>query len=226
VRKPAALAVALSVLALLFGWKTREAWRSPPPALDEAGLAAADLWQPGAPVPDPAPSPQTAPIVAAIAARPLFRPDRAPFSEPGEVAAAGRDYEGELSRLALIGTLTFGGELKAIVVSKGGPASERWEVKAGDRLQGFTVKEVQIDGLALTADDRDFLLPLYAGAPTSPGTLRTEIPRTGPSSLPRRAVPSQATAPQRPDIVQPEIQPENVPERTLSRPPRYYPRRR
>jgi hypothetical protein len=228
-RRPALLAVALATLALFFGWKTRDAWRSSTPAVDNTGQAAADLWHPGEPVPDPPPPAETAGTVAAIAARPLFRPDRLPYNEQGPGASAGRNYESELSRLALIGTLTFGGDLKGIVVSKGSSLPERWEVKAGDQLPGFTVKEVQIDGLALTADGREFMLPLYAGAPTSAGrgSVRTELPRKDAASVqqPAAAPPLSAVQPP-PSGSPPAPPPAFIPERSPSRPPRYYPRRR
>ena len=68
-----------------------------------------------------------------------------------------------------------------LVVSKSGPRSDRWEVKVGDSLPGFKVKEVRTDALALTAEGREFLLPLYAGGPTATGgALRTDVPGRRP----------------------------------------------
>lgn len=239
-RRPALLVAALCSLALFFGWKARNAWLSAPPPVDNTGRASSDLWQPGAPVPDPSPPPDSTAAVSAIVSRPLFRADRLPFREDAG-AAAGRNYESELSRLSLIGTLMFGGELKGIVVSKGSPRVERWEVKAGDALPGFKVKEVTIDGLVVTADKREFQLPLYAGPPTAAsGPIRTEIPRKTPapaqqaataplpSAAPRPsavAQPPPAAAPPPSAVAQPRPAPTFAPERSPVRPPRYYPRR-
>jgi hypothetical protein len=227
-RKPALLFVALCSLALFFGWKARSAWLAPPPSVDDTGRASADIWQPGAPAPDPPPPPESAGAVSAIVARPLFRPDRLPFREKDPGAASGRNYEAELSRLSLIGTLAFGGELTGIVVSKGSSHGERWEVKAGDPLPGFKVREVQIDGLAVTADDREFLLPLYSGPPpaAAAGTVRTETTRKGTASAPPAApAPPPSGAPPPSTVVQPRPVPTIVPERSPARPPRFYPRR-
>jgi hypothetical protein len=233
-RKPALLIAALCSLALFFGWKARNAWLSAPPPVDDTGRASSDLWRPGVPVPDPSPPPDSSAAVSAIVARPLFRADRLPFREDAG-AAAGRNYEAELSRLSLIGTLTFGGELKGIVVSKGSPRAERWEVKAGDPLPGFKVKEVTIDGLVVTADKREFQLPLYAGPPTTAGggPVRTETPRKTPAPAqqaatappPTVAQPPSTAAPPPSTVAQPRPAPTFVPERSPVRPPRYYPRR-
>ena len=226
-RKPALLFVALCSLALFFGWKARSAWVAPPPSADDTGRASAEIWQPGAPMPDPPPPPESAGAVSAIVARPLFRPDRLPFRE-NDPGAAARNYEAELSRLSLIGTLAFGGDLKGIVVTKGSSRAERWEVKAGDPLPGFKVKEVQIDGLALTADGREFLLPLYSGPPTAAGggTVRTETFRKETVSAPPAAPAPPPPGAQPPTTVtQPRPAPAIVPERSPARPPRFYPRR-
>jgi hypothetical protein len=113
--------------------------------------------------------------VAAVAARPIFRPDRQPFREQGS-GASGRNYESELSRYTLLGVLGFGDAPVGVVVGKAGNKGERWEVRKGDPLPGFTVEEVGMEGLRLTADGREFLLPLYAGPPT------TARPVTSPTS--------------------------------------------
>jgi len=87
-----------------------------------------------------------------------------------------------------------GDEKKAIVVSKGSGATDRWEVKAGDSLADFTVKEVGLDGLVLAADGREFTLPLYAGGPKSVGVapLRTEV---APAPSPAKPQPPPAARP-------------------------------
>jgi hypothetical protein len=64
-------------------------------------------------------------------------------------------------------------------------------------LEGFMVKEVRMDGLLLAADGREFLLPLYAGAPTAaPGALRTEAPRR--DAAPKSIAPPASAVPSRP----------------------------
>jgi hypothetical protein len=178
VRRPALATVALSLLALLFGWETRQALLATPGRQDNAATAGA--WQPGVSAPDPSPPPDPTTQAAAVAARPLFRPDRQPFREQG-AGASGRNYEEELSRYTLLGVLDFGGAPYGVVVGKAGSKGERWEVKKGDSLQGFAVKEVGVEGLRLTADGREFLLPLYAGAPRQDATRPASKPVSPPA---------------------------------------------
>jgi len=181
-RRPTLATLVLSLLALLFGWKTRQAFLESPGGWDN--IVAAGTWHPGESVADPSPPPDPAPAASAVAARPLFRPDRQPFLE--QVAAATvRNYEAELSRYMLLGVLGFGEEPVGVVTGKAGGKGERWEVRRGDSLQGFTVKEVGMEGLRLTADGREFLLPLYAGAPAVAGSAaRTETTRHDAAKLP------------------------------------------
>lgn len=197
-RKPYLLALALALLALFFGWRMQQALDAAPPAGDNAVRPASTGWQPGAPVPDPPPPPDTATAVAAVKNRPLFRADRQPFTDAA--GASGRNFDAELSRLSLIGIMAIGEEQKAIVVSKGGTRSERWEVKAGGELPGFRVKEIRTDGLTVTAEGREFLLPLYAGPPTTAGggAVRTEVPRREPAPAQPAAAPAPSTAQPRP----------------------------
>ena len=195
-RKPYLLALALALLAAFFGWRTQQALDAPVPAADNASRAAGAGWQPGAPVPDPPPPPETATAVAGVRNRPLFRADRRPYTEAASTAPT-RNFEAELSRLSLIGVLSVGDDMRGVVVSKGGAGSaraERGEVKAGDDLPGFKVKEVRTDGLALTAEDREFLLPLYAGAPAA-APARTEAPRKEAAPGQPAAVPGAPPAP-------------------------------
>lgn len=195
-RTPALLAVALSFLALFFGWETWRAWYAPLPAADNGARAPGALWQPGVTVPDPSPPPEVASMIAAVTARPLFRADRQPFREGGGTSRA---YDQELSRFSLIGILVIGDEQKGVVVSKSGARSDRWEVKAGDSLPGFTVKEIRPDGLALTADGREFLLPLYAGGPTATGgALRTDVQRRDGAPAPQPVASPPTSSPSRP----------------------------
>ncbi len=171
---------ALCSIAVLFGWKAQDAWFAPPPSIGAAGAPATGLPGSDEPASEPAPPQEIAAAVTAVAARPLFRPDRLPFRDG--TAGAGPDVSAELSRLTLIGVLTFGRELKGVVIAKDGPAPGRWELKAGDSLLGFKVREVRTDGMTLTANGRKFQLPLYAGPPTAEGgSLRTEVFRNAPS---------------------------------------------
>lgn len=246
-RRPALATLALSLLALFFGWETRQALRETPGGQDNTATASAGVWQPGLSAPDPQPPPDPAPAAAAIMARPLFRPDRQPFREQ---SAAVRNYEAELSRYTLLGVLGFGDAPVGVVVGKAGSKGERWEVKRGDSLQGFKVKEVGMEGLRLTADGKEFLLPLYAGAPTAAaGSLRTETPRRNaaqpaatagfpasakpgaPAVLPRPATPPGSIVPSRPPgfpaAPAPSVTPPPGPD--IPRPPvgpRYIPGRR
>ena len=176
-KQPALATIALSLLALFFGWETRQALQGTPGGQDNAATSTAGgAWQPGVSPPDPQPPPDPTPVAAAIAARPLFRADRQPFREQAASQVPARNYETELSRFKLLGVLGFGDGPVGVVTGKTGNKTDRWELKAGDALPGFTVKEVGIDGLRLTADGQEFLLPLYAGAPTAAGgALRTEV---------------------------------------------------
>lgn len=193
-KRPALATLALSLLALLFGWETRQALLGTPGGQDNAATAGA--WQPGVSAPDPQPPPDPTPGVSAVAARPLFRPDRQQFREQG---ASVRNYEAELSRYTLLGVLGFGEAPFGVVVGKAGAKGERWEVKTGDLLQGFTVKEIGIEGLRLTADGKEFLLPLYAGAPTAATAAPARVvapPGPGaPGAVPGRAEPPPSIAP-------------------------------
>ena len=195
-KRPALAILALSLLALLFGWETRQALRATPGGQDNAAPAPAGAWQPGVSAPDPQLPPDPTPAAAAVSARPLFRPDRQPFREQGPGAA--RNYETELSRYTLIGVLGFGDAPVGVVVGKAGNKGERWELKAGDPLPGFTVKEVGMEGLRLTADGQEFLLPLYAGPPTAAtGAVRTETTRrdaSQPTAAPGSAAPARPVA--------------------------------
>jgi hypothetical protein len=193
-RRPAIAALALFLLAFFFGWETLQALRAAPGGQDNAATPAA--WQHGAAAPDPPSPPDPMPAAGAVTARPLFRPDRQPFREQAAGASA-RNYEAELSRYSLLGVLGFGDAPYGVVVGKGGSKGERWEVKVGDALPGFTVKEVGVEGLSLAADGREFLLPLYAGAPPAAGSaVRTETTRRNappPASAPQAAAPAPAS---------------------------------
>lgn len=190
-RRPLLATLALSLLALFFGWETRQALRATPGRQDNAATPARGSWQPGVSAPDPQSPPDPTPAAAAVTARPLFRPDRQPFREQAGSPIPVRNYEAELSRFSLLGVLSFGDELKGLVTSRGGARTDRWELKAGDSFPGFTVKEVRMDSLLVTADDREFQLPLYAGAPTATGgALRTDVGKAAPAAPPAKAAPA------------------------------------
>jgi hypothetical protein len=194
VRRPALATLALSLLALLFGWETRQALQAVPGGQDNAATpTAAGSWQSGVSTHDPQPPPDPGPTVSAVTARPLFRPDRQPFREQVGSPIPVRNYDAELSRFTLLGVLSFGDGLKGLVASKSGARTDRWELKAGESFPGFTVKEVRTDSLLVTADGREFQLPLYSGAPTATvGALRTDVVKSAP------AAPSATTAPAQP----------------------------
>jgi hypothetical protein len=141
--------------------------------------------------------------VVHIVARPVFRPDRQPFREEA-VQIPQRNYEAELGRFTLLGVLLLGKDKKGVVVGKGGAGrDERWEVAPGDSLPGFSVKDVGTEGLTLTADGRDFLLPLYAGGPKGPpgkAPGRTEVAPPSAPAPPPQAAPATPAA--RPGTVQ------------------------
>ena len=235
-KRPALATLALSLLALLFGWETRQALRATPGGQDNAATATAGAWQPGVSALDPQPPPDPTPAAAAVEARPLFRPDRQPFRELAVSPVAARNYETELSRFTLLGVLGFGDEPVGVVAGKTGNKSDRWELKAGDALPGFTVKEVGMDGLRLMADDREFLLPLFAGAPTAAGgAVRTEATRggatppaaaSGSPAAAKPAVPGARPAPAAlPAPAPPTAQPRTFPNFTPAyRPPGQSPR--
>jgi hypothetical protein len=173
--------------------------------------------------------------LSTVVARPVFRPDRKPFQE-GSADVPLRNYEAELSQYTVLGVLMAGDERKAVVVSKGANKGERWEVGTGDSLAGFTVKEVGEDGLIVTADDREFTLPLYAGGPKAVGRtpLRTEVaPARSPARRkpPTSAKPAPKTGRSAPPAVSPlqasppsGVAPSQSPRRTYPR--RYIPGRR
>jgi hypothetical protein len=228
-----------AIAAVFFGWQTYGAWTGPVlPGMEAPG---GETFSPPAASP-PKVGPGKASSFGAgfstVVARPVFRPDRKPFLE-GAADVPMRNYDSELAKYTVLGVLMAGDEKRAVVVSKGAPKAERWEVGAGDSLAGFTVKEVGEDGLILTADDREFTLPLYAGGPKAVGRtpLRTEVapapsparrkpptsarpaPGTGRSSPPSAASPNPAASPQQPRPV-----PRRIPRRTYPR--RYTPGQR
>ena len=223
--------------AVFFGWEAYRAWTGP--ILPGAETPAADAFSlPAAALPQAVPADAAYPGLSSIVARPVFRPDRRPYQEDS-AGVPQRNYEAELSKFTVLGVLLMGDEKKAIVVSKGSGAADRWEVGTGDSLADFTVKEVGPDGLTLIADQREFTLPLYAGGPKSSGgiPLRTEVaPPPPPASAQPPAAARQAPAAGRfqpsavvtpspaPSLQPSGVSPSPVPQRTYPR--RYIPGRR
>jgi hypothetical protein len=169
----------LLLLVAFLGWETWLAWIEPPardpsaaPGAQASPAAAGDnaAGQPAAG--------ELAAAVSAITSRPLLRPDRQPFKEvPLSATVPQRNYEAELARFSVVGILPIDGREKALVVRKApGQAGERWEVAPGDPLPGFVVKSLRPDGVLLSADGRELLLPMIAGGPRSGGEpVRTEV---------------------------------------------------
>ena len=128
-----------------------------------------------------------------------------------------------MSRFSLLGVLGFGDAPVGVVTRKTGNQTDRWELKAGDPLPGFVVKEVRMDGLLLAADGREFLLPLYAGAPTAaPGALRTEATRRDAAPIP--IAPPASAVPARPAGPAPASLTPRVPPFPSGTPPAFTPR--
>jgi hypothetical protein len=198
-KRPTFLITALALAALFFGWRTYEAWTNPvvvvaaPPVAGTAAVPALSAS------PDPSVPADLSGMAASIIARPVFRPDRKPFREEAAPAPPKRNYEAEMARFTLLGVLLLGNEKKGVVVGKAATGrEERWEVAPGDSLPGFTVKDIGADGLTLSADDKEFLLPLYAGGPkgTAGQPVRTDVgPPRQQTSAPPAAKGGSAPAP-------------------------------
>jgi len=222
---------------VFFGVKTYRALTGPvlPGEVPPAGAA----LSPSSAAAQPQKGPEDAAYsgLSSLLARPVFRPDRRPYQE-GSAESPQKNYESELSRYTVLGVLMMSDKMVALVVGKGASKGERWEVGAGDSLSGFKVKEVSQDGLVLTADDREFTLPLYVGGPKAVGkaSLRTEVapassaaqskspssarPTPGARKLPPSAATPPSTPTQGPNAAQTRIQ------RRRNYPRRYTPGRR
>ncbi|MBI5576771.1 MAG: hypothetical protein HY896_10475 [Deltaproteobacteria bacterium] len=177
-KRPGFLMIALALAALFFGWRTYRAWTGPAYGIPPPPSAPA-VPPIGISPEDPPQAVELSAPVAYITARPVFRPDRRPFQENASIVPA-RNYDQELSRFTLLGVLLLGDMKKAVVTGKSPGRPERYELSPGETLPGFVVKEIQQDGVLLEADGKEFLLPLYAGAPKVQGTggLRTDLPST------------------------------------------------
>ncbi len=201
---------AFSLVALLFGWKTYEAWTVPPVPPPPAAVSA-PAPPAAAPADNTAQGPDLQRVVAGILARPLFRPDRQPFREssPG---ASQRNYAAELGRFHVVGVLVLDGAPRAILNGTASRHAERYEVGPGDSLPGFTVKEVRQEGVVVVADGREFTIPMYAGGPRGTAeALRTEVPqRASPAHSPPAGGLPAATAARPAAAPPPSPAPESV----------------
>jgi len=210
--------IPILLAAILFlGWRTYRAWTES--VLPGEAAPRGESVLPGGPAyPEPAGGADTAAYaVSVIQSRPLFRPDRSPYSESG-AAVPGRNYEAELSRFTILGVLFLDGERKAIVSDRNSAGSGSREVGAGDTLEGFTVKEVEADGMVMEADGRSFTLPLYGGAPKGGGAAPARPgspPRAVDPRTPATPAVSQGTPPVPPGVPAPAP-------RQPTRPRRYY----
>jgi general secretion pathway protein N len=191
-KRPRFLIFAMALAALFFGWRTYRAWKAPAVAVAPPPPASAVAPIGISPEEAPHAADLSAPL-ASILARPVFRPDRRPFQEISSAVPA-RNYEQELSRFTLLGVLLLGDLTRAVITGKAAGRPERFEVGPGESLPGFEVKEIRQDGVLLTADGKEFTLPLYAGAPKAqgPGALRTELP---PPQAPAASLPSGQSRP-------------------------------
>jgi hypothetical protein len=182
--RPGFLIPVMACAIFFFGWKTYETWTRPQAAVRSL-TAAGPVAPVGISPAEAPPAVDPSAAVASITARPLFRPDRRTFQD-NAASSTSRDYEAELSRLTLLGVILLGDMKKAVITGKAPGRPERYEVAPGESLEGFAVKEILQDGVRLAADDKEFLLPLYAGSPKAQGSvlLRTEL-APSPASLPK-----------------------------------------
>ena len=170
-RSPVPLIVALCLLCVVFAWKTQQAWFS-----SSLTAGASERLDVGVKSDEPGVYPRRdyTGMVASIQGRPLFRPDRMSLGAGDE--SAGETFEQILSHMSMIGVMTFGENLKGIVIAVNANESELMELEAGDSLMGFKVKSVMEDGITMTAGGKEFLLPLYSGPPqVDERSLRTDL---------------------------------------------------
>ena len=186
------LIVALCLAGAVFGWKAQRAWFSSSITLDASEPPDVSLKTEETGM---YPRKDYNGAVASIIGRPLFRQDRRPFGIDDELAP--ESFEQILSHLSMIGVTTFGKSVRGIVVVADGQQTELLELKVGDSLKGFKVKKVMEDGITMTAAEKDYLLPLYAGPPTvDEKSLRTDVKNT--SARKPGPVPRQGASPNQP----------------------------
>ena len=178
-KQPYLLALLLGGAAIYFGVQTKQAMDRPFPGPGD-NAASVTIGSPArVGIAGKSPLSDASSAVSAISARPLFRIDRRPYRELPPPQPPQRDYAAELSRFRLVGVMANGGALSGLVVFSSGTRMERLELRPGDNLPGFVVKEVQPDGLLLEANNRRFPLPMFSGAPTPAQRVRTEGPAKG-----------------------------------------------
>lgn len=196
-KQPYLLSLLLGGMAIYFGVQTKQAMERPFPGPGD-NAASVTIGSPArAGSARKSTLSDASSAVSAISARPLFRIDRRPYRELPPPQPPQRNYAAELSRYRLVGIMADGGALSGLVVFSSGTRAERLELRPGDTLPGFVVKEVQLDGLLLEADNRRFPLPLFSGAPTPAQRVRTEVPAKG-AAAPVPARPSGNVLPVNP----------------------------
>jgi hypothetical protein len=96
---------------------------------------------------------------SAIVERPLFSPSRRP--PPGANATAGPLVA---SRYRLLGVLATGPKKRAFLAD----GARRIDVAEGERLDGWTVKQIGADSVRLTSPDGEAVLTLKPAASAEP----------------------------------------------------------
>jgi len=191
-RKPYLLALALALLALFLGGG-RNRRSTPRRRRGTASRARRDWLAARRPGPRSSSSPGHGVGGRGREEPPLFRSDRRPYTEAAGArrGTSMRNWPGSPDRDHGDRGRHEGNRGEQGVLQHGA-----LEVKVGDDLPGFKVKAIRTEGLAVTAEGREFLLPLYAGPPTAAGggPVRTEVTRKEPAP----AQPKPATARPRP----------------------------
>ena len=140
------LPAGLIALCLGLGWSTYSALRTAP----EAPRVAEQDVPVGAPPAVPAEAEFTMPPrqdFVEIVTRPIFSPTRRP---PPDTEVSFEEVRTELE-VSLVGVVIASGEEIAIVTPKNGSAFVR--LNEGDRYQGWTVEQIDADGVTFRRDE-------------------------------------------------------------------------
>lgn len=104
--------------------------------------------------------------VAEILARPLFNAERRPLtdaaSDPEAVADRGQDSQIQSAPLTLVGTLRRGNTHLALIRVESEPLA-RW-VDVGGNIDGWTLKQIDRDFIAVERAGRTFQIPIISRA--------------------------------------------------------------
>jgi hypothetical protein len=102
---------------------------------------------------------------ADITMRPLFNPERKPYADSANYAAAagpsGSSAGGDLSQYQLVGLVTAGDVQLAMIRKSGG---RLLTVKPGDRLDGWSVGTIGPDGVTVSSSGGEKLLAIPKAA--------------------------------------------------------------